>query len=116
MAQAAAGERQATFRALADPTRRALLDLLVDGERSVSDLVGRFVVSQPAISQHLGLLREAGLVAERRSGRQRLYRLQAGPLADVYDWVGHYRRFWDERLAALGDHLGAPREGPEGPA
>jgi DNA-binding transcriptional ArsR family regulator len=112
VALAAAGERQATFRALADPTRRALLDLLAGGERSVMELVGQFQVSQPAISQHLGLLREAGLVRERRSGRQRLYRLQAAPLADVYDWVGHYRRFWDDRLQALGDHLDetAPEE------
>lgn len=114
MATAAAGERQATFRALADPTRRALLDLLAGGERSVTELVGRFEVSQPAISQHLGQLREAGLVAERRSGRQRLYRLHAAPLAEVYDWVGHYRRFWDDRLAALGDHL--DEAAPEGPA
>lgn len=114
MATAAAGERQATFRALADPTRRALLDLLVDGERSVTELVGRFEVSQPAISQHLGLLRDAGLVGERRSGRQRLYRLRAAPLAEVYDWVGHYRRFWDDRLAALGDHLDEAE--PEGSA
>jgi DNA-binding transcriptional ArsR family regulator len=102
---APASERQATFRALSDPTRRALLDLLAGGEQPVSALVERFRVSQPAISQHLGLLREAGLVTERRSGRRRLYRLRAAPLMDVYDWVGHYRRFWDERLRALGDHL-----------
>jgi DNA-binding transcriptional ArsR family regulator len=113
VAQATAGERQATFRALADPTRRALIDLLAEGERSVMDLVGRFAVSQPAISQHLGLLREAGLVTERRSGRQRLYRLRGEPLEQVYDWVGHYRRFWDDRLARLGEHLDEPPvEGP----
>ena len=98
-------ERQATFRALADPTRRGLVDLLAVGERSVMELVGNFQVSQPAISQHLGVLREAGLVTERRAGRRRLYRLRAQPLRDVYDWVGHYQRFWDRRLAALGEHL-----------
>jgi DNA-binding transcriptional ArsR family regulator len=105
VAQTSVGERQATFRALADPTRRALIELLGTGEQSVMELVRWFDVSQPAISQHLGLLREAGLVTERRSGRQRLYQLRAQPLEQVYDWVAHYRRFWDHRLAALGGHL-----------
>lgn len=105
MALAESGGRQATFRALADPTRRALIDLLGEGERSVMELVAQFQVTQPAISQHLAVMRDAGLVTERRSGRQRIYRLRPEPLEQVYDWVGHYRRFWDRRLAALGEHL-----------
>src|SRR4051794_17587811 len=113
MAQATAGERQATFRGLADPPPRGPIDLLAGGGGAGVGRVGRFAVSQPAISQHLGLLREAGLVTERRSGRQRLYRLRGEPLEQVYDWVGYYRRFWDDRLAALGEHLDEPPgEGP----
>jgi DNA-binding transcriptional ArsR family regulator len=93
------------FRAIADPTRRALLDLLAGEEQPVSALVERFAMTQPAISQHLRVLREAGLVRERKSGRQRLYRLQAEALRDAYDWLGHYERFWQEKLAALAEHL-----------
>jgi len=93
------------FRAIADPTRRALLDLLAGEEQPVAALVERFAMTQPAISQHLRVLREAGLVGERKSGRQRLYRLHAEALRDAYDWLGHYERFWQEKLAALGEHL-----------
>ncbi|HJL18560.1 MAG TPA: metalloregulator ArsR/SmtB family transcription factor [Sandaracinaceae bacterium LLY-WYZ-13_1] len=93
------------FRAIGDPTRRAILDALVEGERSVGELTERFEVSQPAVSQHLKILREAGLVAPRRDGRRRLYRVEAGPLREVYDWVAHYERFWDDKLAALGRFL-----------
>ncbi len=82
-----------------------MLDLLVGGERSVGELVERFDVSQPAISHHLRILREAGLVKTRRAGRQRLYRLEAGPLRQVYDWLEPYERFWKNRLQALGEHL-----------
>lgn len=113
MVLAESGERQATFRALADPTRRALIDLLGEGERSVMELVGHFRVTQPAVSQHLAVMREAGLVTERRSGRQRIYQLRPEPLEQVYDWVGHYRRFWDRRLAALGEHLDQTAAGDE---
>lgn len=78
------------FRAVADPTRRAILDLLLESDRSVSELAGPFKMSQPAISQHLKVLREAGLVADKRAGRQRIYRLDSGPLADVYSWAARY--------------------------
>jgi DNA-binding transcriptional ArsR family regulator len=93
------------FQAIADPTRRALLDLLAQRERSVNDLVAQFHVSQPAVSHHLGILRHAGLVKNRRAGRQRLYRLHSRPLREVYDWVAHYERFWTEKLGVLGEHL-----------
>ncbi|HKD00818.1 MAG TPA: metalloregulator ArsR/SmtB family transcription factor [Terriglobales bacterium] len=93
------------FAAISDPTRRELLDLLAEREYAVNDLVSRFEVSQPAVSHHLRILREAGLVKKRRAGRQRLYRLKARPLREVYDWVAHYERFWTEKLDALGEHL-----------
>lgn len=102
------------FRAVADPTRRAILDLLADGERAVKDLVARFAMSQPALSQHLRVLREVGVVSQRREGRLRLYRIEAGPLRAVYDWARHYERFWSEKLDALGDYL--ERESPSSPA
>lgn len=94
------------FQAIADPTRRALLDLLLESERPVKSLVERFAMSQPAISQHLRVLRKAGLVSERRAGRQRLYRLEGDALAQVADWLAHYEEFWKTKLAALGRHLG----------
>jgi DNA-binding transcriptional ArsR family regulator len=93
------------FEAIADPTRRALLDLLAQREHSVGDLVGFFNVTQPAVSHHLAILRKAGLVRNRRAGRQRLYRLHGIPLREVYEWVAHYERFWTGKLAALGEHL-----------
>lgn len=83
------------FRAVADPTRRALLDLLLERERSVNELRVRFCVSQPAISQHLGILRRAGLVKSRREGRRRLYQVEAKPIEDVYRWAGKYKQFFD---------------------
>lgn len=86
---------RAVFRAVADPTRRALLDLLLQQEQSVNELRVRFRISQPAISQHLGVLRRAGLVATRRDGRRRLYRLQAKPIEQVYRWAGNYKAFFD---------------------
>src|SRR5712692_1273085 len=94
------------YRAVADPTRRELLDRLAEGEQPVTKLAARFDMSLPAVSQHLKMLREAGLVAERREGRQRLYRLTATPLKEVADWVSHYDRFWRSKLKALGEHLG----------
>jgi len=93
------------FHAIADPTRRRILDLLGSVEQPVSDLAHQFDVTLSAISQHLGILREVGLIEARQAGRERLYRLNATALKEVSDWVGHYERFWRERLAALGDHL-----------
>jgi DNA-binding transcriptional ArsR family regulator len=93
------------FEAVSEPTRRAMLDLLAAGERSVNELVDRFDVTQPAISHHLRILREAGLVKTRKAGRQRLYCLEARPLRRIHDWVAHYERFWTDKLDALGKYL-----------
>jgi len=94
-----------TFRAIADPTRRAVLDLLAQGERPVNDLVRRFRMTQPGLSQHLRVLRQAGLVSQRRAGRERLYRIRSKQLKLVADWVAQYERFWQRKLRALGDYL-----------
>src|SRR3954471_793920 len=90
------------FDAIACDTRRKLLDALRDGERTVTSLVEVLGVSQPAVSQHLKALREAGLVDERAEGRFRFYRLTPEPLAEVLAWVKAYETFWTQRLAAIG--------------
>lgn len=89
------------FKAIADPTRRAILDALAAGERSAGELGELFDATQPAISQHLAVLRDAGLVRARQEGRRRIYRLEAAPLREVFDWASHYERFWSEKLEAL---------------
>src|SRR5437868_4846716 len=93
------------FQAIADPTRRCILDLLGSGEQPVTSLARQFDMTLSAISQHIRVLREVGLVAVRRVGRERRYRLKAQPLKEVSDWVQHYERFWQGKLDALGDHL-----------
>jgi DNA-binding transcriptional ArsR family regulator len=93
------------FTAIADPTRRGLLDQLRRGEQTVLGLARPFAVTLSAVSQHLKLLRAVGLVSVRRAGRERYYRLNARPLHDVADWVGRYERFWRGKLDALRDHL-----------
>jgi DNA-binding transcriptional ArsR family regulator len=93
------------YAALAEPSRRRLLDMLADGERPVHELASAFDVTRPAISQHLRVLRDAGLVAETRVGRERWYRLQAAALQEVHAWVSRYEAFWDERLTQLGAAL-----------
>jgi DNA-binding transcriptional ArsR family regulator len=93
------------FRAVADPTRRAILDRLAQGERPALELAAGFDMSQPAISQHLKVLRDAGLVHQQRQGRTRIYSLRPERLRQVYDWVERYSRFWDDRLDALGRYL-----------
>jgi len=98
------------FYAVADPTRRALLDLLAQGEEPVNSLAERFAMSRPAISQHLAILLKTRLVRARRVGRERLYQLQPKPLEQIYDWVALYERFWIEKLSALGEHLRKNRE------
>jgi DNA-binding transcriptional ArsR family regulator len=105
-----AGRRDAVFRALADPTRRAMLDRLRERESSVGELAGPFAISQPAVSQHLKVLSEAGLVRARRDGRQRLYRLHAAPLRDMFVWLERYERFWQRNLDALGAYLDREKE------
>src|SRR4051812_7090632 len=89
------------FRTLADPTRRAVFERLAAQAMSVSELTAGFPVSQPAISQHLGVLRQAGLVSERREGRRTIYSAEPQALAPLVDWVDHYRAFWPERVRRL---------------
>ncbi|MEO0649744.1 MAG: metalloregulator ArsR/SmtB family transcription factor [Planctomycetota bacterium] len=104
---------EATFRAIADPSRRTILDLLADGDRTVSELLAHFDFSQPAISKHLRILRQAGLVSARAESRTRVYRLEADGLRSVAEWVRHYERFWTEHLDRLGtvlDGLAAAEE------
>ena len=98
------GHLDATFAALADPTRRAILARLAAGEASVSELGAPFAMSQPAISKHLKVLERAGLVAHARDAQRRPRRLVAQPLAEANEWLEAYRRFWEEsyeRLDAL---------------
>ncbi|SEE15748.1 DNA-binding transcriptional regulator, ArsR family [Streptomyces sp. 3213] len=94
------------FAALANATRREVLRLLRDqGPQPVQTLADHFDMRRPSLSEHLKVLREAGLVSEERKGRQRVYRLEAAPLAEVQDWLHPYERFWRERLKGLGDLL-----------
>jgi DNA-binding transcriptional ArsR family regulator len=105
-----AAHRDAVFRALSDPTRRAMLDRMRKRERSVSELGAPFDMSQPAVSQHLRVLSDAGLVRSRREGRLRFYRVHAAPLRKAFDWLERYARFWDEKLDALGTYLDNDKE------
>lgn len=95
----------AVFGAIADPTRRAILNLLRDGERSAGELAARFTVSRPAISRHVRVLRTAGLVHERRVAQSRRYALAAEGLADVAQWIDSYRVYWAARLMDLKAHV-----------
>ncbi len=95
------------FHAISDPTRRAILDQLRDGERPASAFVTPRPMSQPALSQHLRALRDAGLVRSRKQGRQRIYALEAARLREVARWIAHYEAFWDDKLDALGAYLDA---------
>ena len=94
-----------TFAAPTEPHRRQILDLLRGGERPVGELVERLGLSQPGVSKHLRVLREAGLVAVRSRGRQRLYALRPQPLAEVDAWLEPYRAYWSGRLDDLERHL-----------
>jgi DNA-binding transcriptional ArsR family regulator len=91
--------------ALAQPARRQILDLLREGERPVGDLVERLDMSQPAVSKHLRVLREVGLVGVRADAQRRLYRVRAEPLAELDAWLAPYRRLWSRSLDALERHL-----------
>lgn len=93
------------YGALAEPHRRQILDLLRDGERPAGEFVEQLALSQPGVSKHLKVLREAGLVTVRADGKRRLYALRAEPLAEVDGWLAHYRTFWSERLGDLQRHL-----------
>jgi DNA-binding transcriptional ArsR family regulator len=95
------------FEVLAEPNRRQILDLLRAGERAVGELVDQLALTQPAVSKHLRVLREAGLVEVRIDAQRRLYQVRPEPLAEVDDWLEPYRRMWPARLDALERHLDA---------
>ena len=101
-----------TYTALADPHRRTILELLRTGERPVNDLVDRLGLSQPGVSKHLKVLRDAGLVASRTHGQQRLYALRAEPLIEIADWLEPYRMLWAARLDDLQRHLDSHPQTP----
>jgi DNA-binding transcriptional ArsR family regulator len=93
------------FAALASPARREVLRLLLDGPMAAGAIAERFEMARPSLSEHLRVLREAGLVNEQRQGRNRVYRLDAAPLEEVADWLTPYERFWRSKLANLRDLL-----------
>ena len=104
------------FNAVAEPRRRQILDVLADGELSVTDLVARLGLSQPLVSKHLRVLREVGLVHVRDIGRQRLYRLDAGPLRSITEWLAPFERAMSERfdlMDAVIQELEETQENPE---
>jgi DNA-binding transcriptional ArsR family regulator len=101
----------APFDVLAEAHRRSILDLLRDSERSVGELVDVLGVSQPAVSKHLRVLREAGLVTARSDAQRRLYRLRPEPLRAIDEWLAPYRRLWSASLDALERHLDAMPDG-----
>jgi DNA-binding transcriptional ArsR family regulator len=102
-----------TFEVLAEPSRRRILDLLRDEERSVGQLVDQLALSQPAVSKHLRVLREAGLVTVRVDAQRRCYRLRLDPLRELDDWLAPYRRLWSDHLDALERHLDSIAGGDE---
>ena len=93
------------FNAVAEPKRRQVLEVLGTREMSVNELVERLGWNQPMVSKHLGVLKEVGLVSERRAGRQRLYRVNAERLKPIYDWVAPFERYWSESYDRLDDIL-----------
>ena len=95
----------ATFAALADPTRRGILARLASGEASVTEIAEPFDISLPAVSRHLKVLADAGLIERGREAQWRPCKLKAEPLKDVADWIEHYRRFWEESFDRLGLYL-----------
>ncbi|WP_025357905.1 ArsR/SmtB family transcription factor [Kutzneria albida] len=102
------------FNAVAEPRRRQILDLLVTGERAVSELVEQLGLAQPLVSKHLRVLREVGLVQVREEGRNRLYRLNPQPLKPLHEWLSTYERLWDERFTRLDVVLAELQEDEDG--
>ena len=99
--QSAAAAEDKIFKALADPSRRAIFEALTRGEAAVKDLTARFEISQPAVSQHLATLTDAGLVRGRREGRCVYYRIEPRGMKPLIDWIAQYRAFWADRVARL---------------
>lgn len=103
---------ESAFEILAEPNRRAILSLLADSERTVGELEDRLRLSQPSVSKHLRVLREAGLVEARVDAQRRVYRLRPEPLREVEAWLAPFRRFWSARVDALERHLDAMEQKP----
>lgn len=112
----AAEPKQDVFQAIADPTRRKVLNLLAGQEMPVNAISGHFPMSRTAVSKHLRILADAGLVQERKVGREKRYRLQPEPLQELKRWLAYYERFWENRLSVLKQLVEAdePGEGGEG--
>ena len=105
----------ATLSALADPTRRGILARLATGEANVSELAAPYDMSMAAVSKHLKVLEKAGLISRGKAAQWRPCKLEAAPMQEVSDWVGNFRRFWEESLDRLGDYLEALQKGnPDG--
>ena len=92
---------QPVFRALADPTRRAIISMLAHGERPIGEIASEFTMTRAAIAKHLSILREGGVIRVEKRGRERIHQLDRGSLRSAADWLRHFDQFWDERLAAL---------------
>lgn len=114
MPQPSRSPAETVYRAVADPTRRAILDTLRSGPVSAGDLASAFPISRPAVSRHLRVLREADLVEERREGRARIYHLRPGPLSEIDRWLTTYRTFWGARLHDLKRHVESTTHDPSG--
>ena len=99
--QSAPVDEDRIFQALADPSRRAIFESLTRGEAAVKDLTARFHISQPAVSQHLATLKDAGLVSARREGRMVFYQVEPRGLKPLIDWIAHYQAFWREHIDRL---------------
>src|SRR5580692_2240746 len=93
------------YEALAEPNRRKIIEFVGGGERTAGEIVGALAISQPGVSKHLKVLREAGLVTVRKDAQRRVYRLQPQKLAELDAWLAPYRRFWANKIDALVDHL-----------
>jgi DNA-binding transcriptional ArsR family regulator len=107
---AASDHKPDVFAAISHPARRHMLDLLAGADRSVNAIAGHFQMSRPAVSQHLRILLDAGLLTEQRHGRERRYHFVPEQLSPVRDWITSYERFWDDRLQRLQKHLSKKNE------
>lgn len=96
---------QPIFRALADPTRRAILAMLATGERPISDIASEFDMTRPAVAKHLKILKEGDLISVDHAGRERIHKLNPAPLKSASDWLSFFDQFWDNRLAQLKDQV-----------
>ena len=108
--RAAAHLETRIFQALADPSRRAIFESLTHGEAAVNDLTSRFEISQPAVSQHLAALKQAGLVTGRREGRRVFYQVKPSGMKPLINWIEHYRSFWTDRIGRLEELLERTKE------